>query len=99
MAQHPIVTNAHEPFGDDVKQEAADELVGASGHDFGSIAPAPIPPPKHHLAIVHRHEPVITERHAMRITSQVRHCVLCGGEGRLGIDDPGLLPQRRKKAQ
>src|SRR2546426_8601506 len=34
----------------------------------------------------------------MRIASQVRHYVLCGGEGRLGIDDPGLLPQRRKKA-
>ena len=39
------------------------------------------------------HETIIAERHAMSIAPQVGHDLLRRGKVRLGINDPGLLPQ------
>jgi hypothetical protein len=58
---------------------------------------APLAPPEHYLPIPHGYESVIAERYAMRIASQIREDVLRRGKRRLGIDDPGLLPQRREE--
>ena len=98
IAQHPIVANADEPFGDHMEQEAPDELVDCEGHDCGAVPPAPVAPPEHDVALTEGHQAVIAEGDPMRIAAQVREDMLRGGKGRLGIDDPGLLPQRCKKA-
>jgi hypothetical protein len=75
-----------------VQQEPSDELLRSHRHDLESIAVAPITPPEHYLPLTQRHQAVITQRHAMGIAAQVGEYVLRGGKGRLGIDDPRLLP-------
>ena len=37
IAEEPIVADAMKAFGQDVQQEAADELVGRDGHDLRPI--------------------------------------------------------------
>ena len=80
-----------------MEEESSDELLRRQRHDSGSVAVAPLAPPQPHLPIPHGHESVIAERHAMRIAPQIREDVLCRGKRRLGIDDPGLLPQWREE--
>ena len=91
------MTYAHEPCGEDVEEEPADALLRSQRHDSGPIAVAPLAPPEHHLPVPQGHESVIAERHAMGIATQVGHDMLRRGKGRLGIDDPGLLPQWREE--
>ena len=38
VGQEPEVTNAHEAIGQDVKQEAADELVNLERHGASAVA-------------------------------------------------------------
>ena len=61
------------------------------------VAVAPIAPPEHHLPLAQGHQSVIAERDPMGIAAQVGKDVLRRGKGRLGIDDPGLLPQGREE--
>jgi hypothetical protein len=80
-----------------VEEEPVDELLRRERHDSGAVVVAPLAPPEHDLPIPHGHESVIAERHAMRIAPQIREDVLRRGKRRLGIDDPGLLPQRHEE--
>jgi len=80
-----------------VEQEPSDELGGGERHHFRSVAVASLPPPERHLARLHRHQAVMTERYPMRIAAQVGDDMLRRRKGGLRVDDPGLLPQRREK--
>jgi len=80
-----------------VEEAPSDKLLGRERHDSGAVVVAPLAPPEHYLPIPHGYESVMAERYAMRRAPQIREDVLRRGKRRLGIDDPGLLPQRREE--
>jgi hypothetical protein len=93
MASHSLMAHAQEPGGSDVQQEPSDALLRSHCHDLGPVAAAPIMPPQDPLPCTQGHQPVMAEGDPMRRAAQGREDVLCRGTGRLGRDDPGLLPQ------
>jgi hypothetical protein len=97
VASHPVMAHAQKPGGYNVSQEPSDARLRRHGHDCGSVAAAPLMPPTDHLPRPQGHQPVIAEGDSMRIAAQLREDVLCGDKGRLGRDDPGLLPQGREE--
>jgi len=65
------VTDAHEAFGQDVKQEAADEFVGIQDDGLFSIAIFSISVTQGDLAVVDRENTVIGKRHTMGVAAEV----------------------------
>jgi len=98
IAEEPIIADAMKAFGQDVQQEAADELVGGDGHDLPSIVVAIVLPREADLAVLDVAQAVVGNGDAVRIASDVVEDLLGPGKGRLGIDDPLGSPQRSQVA-
>ena len=86
--------DAVEPVGQDMQQEAADELVGSERHGLDPLAPlravpgAVVLPAERDAARVVRNEPAVGDRDAVRVTRQVSEHGLRAAERTLGVDDP-----------
>ena len=82
------VTDTDKAFGQDVRQEAADELVRGESHDALSVAGLAVDPSELNLIAVEADQPVVGDGHPMGITAQITENLCGSSEGRLGIDDP-----------
>ena len=71
IAQEPIVADAMKAFGQDVQQEAADELVGGDGHDLLPIVVAIVLPGEADLAVLDVAQAAVGNGDAVRIASDV----------------------------
>jgi len=87
--EQAIVTDAVEALGQNVEQEAADELVGAERHGtlpVGAVT-AIILVAEGDAGVVERDQPAVRDRDAVGVARQVGEHRLRPGEGRLGVDD------------
>ena len=94
--------DAVEPFGQDMQQEAPDELVGSERHGLDPLAPhravpgAIILPAERDAALVVRDEPVVGDGDAVRVARQIGEHRLRSAERTLGVDDPFGFSQGRE---
>src|SRR3954471_22546871 len=92
------VADAVKSLGQDVKQEAPDELVGSKGHCAISRLPvaAIVLVAEGDAALVEGKQAAVCDGDAVGIAGEIGEHRLGPGKGRLGIDEPVLPPQRRK---
>ena len=98
--EQAVMPDAVEAARQDVDQEAADELVGRQRHDllaFGAVA-AIVLVAERDAGLVEADEPPVRDGNAVRVAREIGQHRLRPGEGRLGIDHPALLPDRRRDA-
>ena len=99
LGEEPVVTDAMEAVGQDVKEKAADELVRGEPHDAASPVAAIVLVRERHLIVVDGDEPGIGDRRAMRVAGEIGQHALGPAEGRLGVDDERALAQARGPAR
>ena len=86
-----------EAGGQDVKQEAADELDRVEGHDCTTVVMSGVPPAKSHLSLVEAEESSVGDGDAVGVAGQVLQHVFRTAEGRLGVDHPLLVAHDREQ--
>ena len=96
IGEQPEVADAHEAIGDDVEQEAADELGRLQRHHLEAVAVGVILPPEVDDAVSVADEPFVGERDAVGIAAEVVEDLIGAGQRLFGIDHPGGFPQVRE---
>ena len=94
VRQQAIVADAHETPGQDMQEEAAQELDGLEGHDTLDSAVPVVAPAEVDFFAVEGGDAVVGYGHAVGITAEITEDMIRSAEGRLGIDVPVLLAQR-----
>ena len=90
IGQEPEKADADKAAGQDVKQEAAQELLGTERHPSLLISVGIILPAESNLAMFESHEAVVGDGYAMGIAGEIAEHMVGTTEGRLGVDDPVL---------
>jgi hypothetical protein len=90
---HPLRQAAEMPHPleaarQDMQQEAAEEFYGVEGPRAQPVAPLIVLVAKAHLPVFEGEQPLVGDRHAMRITGQRLQDMLRGAEGLLRIAYP-----------
>ena len=78
-------------LGKDVKEEAADELVGVESHASGAVVAVAVAPPEGHLPVLECQQAVIGDGDAVRIAAEVIEDLSGSPKGRFGVDDPFMF--------
>ena len=96
IGEQPVVADAVEAAGQNVQQEAADELLGTQRHGLVARLPrgAVILAAEGDATLVEGDESPVGDRHPVGVTGQIREHRGGPGERALGIDDPFALAQR-----
>ena len=84
------MADANQAAGQDVKQEAAQELMSGNGHDLLLAAVGIVSPAEGDAIVFEGHEPMVGNGDAMGVAGQVVENMFGAAEGRLGVDDPVL---------
>jgi len=84
------VSDTDKAAGQDVEEEAADEIARAHGHESCGVSAAPITIAKGDHALLQGHEAFVADGDAMRVATQIAQHLLGAGHGRLAVDDPLL---------
>jgi hypothetical protein len=84
-----------------VKEEAADELAGRQRHraQAGEAVAAVVLVAEGDAATVERDQAAVGDGIAVGVAREIGQHALGSGEGRLGVDHPGLGAQRREPAR
>lgn len=99
--EQAVVPDAMEAAWQDMKQEAADELVGRQCHDLlaiGAVA-AVVLVAESDAALVEGDQPAVRNRDPVSVAGQIGEHRLRSRERRLGVNHPALLPHGSKMAQ
>src|SRR5437764_11550 len=84
-----VVADAMEAGGQDVEQEAADELVGGKDHHLLLVVVAIIFPAEADPTVGKPHQAAVCNGDAMGIAAEIIENLLGSAERSLDIDDPG----------
>jgi len=87
------VTNAHQAAGQNMQQEAAQELRGGNCHNLLLAAVRIVSPAERDAIVFKGHEPVVGNGNAMGVSGQVVEHMFGAAEGWLGVDHP-VLPKK-----
>ena len=87
IGEKAVVTDPDEALGQDVEEEAADELPKRKGQRSGATA-AVILEAEGGGPVIDMKKPVVGDRDAVRVAGKILQDVIGAVEGRLGIDDP-----------
>lgn len=82
------MANADEAVGDDVEEEAAEELGRFELHHFHAIAVGVVLPAEAHAAVVQAEDPIVGERDAVSVAAEVLEDLLRAGEGAFRGEKP-----------
>src|ERR1700722_11169461 len=82
------VADLDEAGGQDMEQEAADELDCIELHDAGAVAMPGVPPAEAHLPSVEAEESSVGDGNPMGVAGQVLQHMFGSSERRLGVDHP-----------
>lgn len=94
IGQEAKVANAHESIGQDVQEEATDELFSSEGDGLQSVALFAIAVGEGDLTGLGREKTVIRDRDPVGIASQVIEDFFRRSEGLFSIDVPVLFVER-----
>ena len=97
VGQQAEVADLDEARGQDVEQEAADELDRIEGHDLDAVVVFGVAPAEAYLAVNEIEEPAVSDGDAVGVAGQVLQHMLGSAEGWLGIDDPLLGAQQAQQ--
>ena len=95
--EQAVVANAMEPAWQNVKQEAADELVDAERHDLLAVRAiaAIVLVAEGDAGRVESEQPPVRDGDAVGIARELGEHGFGTGEGRLGVDHPAFMADRR----
>ena len=93
IGEEAVVTNAMKAVRQGVEQEAADELVGAPGHDLRLAVVAMVLPAERDFILGHGHQARIGDGDAMGVATEIGQHLFGPAERRLRIDHPFDAPQ------
>jgi|SRR5580658_446909 hypothetical protein len=93
VGEESEVSDAHQAARQNVKQEAAQELMSGNRHDLLLAAVSIVSPAEGNAIVLKGHEPMVGDGHAMGVAGQVVEHMFRAAEGRLGVDYPVLLPE------
>ena len=91
VGEEAEVPNTDKAAGDDMEEEAPDEFLGVEGHDLHAVTVRVVLPAEAHDAVGGADEPLVGDRHAVRIAAEVLEDLRRPGEGSLGVHDPGVV--------
>nr|CAM78245.1 hypothetical protein MGR_P0016 [Magnetospirillum gryphiswaldense MSR-1] len=96
-----VMTDAMESARQDVQHEPADELAGRNCHDALPVSPlaSVVLVAEGDAVLVEVDEAAIRDSDAVGVARQIGEHGLGAAEGRLGIDDPAFLSDRREMPQ
>ncbi|MGC1648826.1 MAG: hypothetical protein WA741_23655 [Candidatus Sulfotelmatobacter sp.] len=93
IGQEPERADADKAAGQDVEQEAAQELLRTERHHSLLITVGIILPTESHLVMLESQEAVVGDGHAMGVAGEIAEHMMGTAEGRFGVDDPVLTEQ------
>jgi hypothetical protein len=93
MGQEAEVPDAHEALGKQVQQESAQELIERYSQQLLFIVVSRVAPAKGDFFIRERDEPMIGDRYAMSVTTQIVKHMLWPSEGTFRVDHPVVSEQ------
>jgi hypothetical protein len=96
VGEETVVANALKSLGEDMKQEAPNELVGIEGHHLGAVAIAVVLPPEPYEAVLIGDEPAVGDGHAVGVASEIAQDLLRPAKRPFRVDDPIRLVGRSK---
>jgi len=88
------VTDTNEALGEQMQEEAAQELIQGYGPQFLLIVVSRVPPAKGDLAVGQRDQSMVGDGDAMGVTAEIVEHILGAPEGWLGVDYPVFAKQR-----
>ena len=93
VGEEAEVTDADEAVGDDMEEEAADELRRLQLHHLHAIPVGVVLPTESDTTVLEAEDALVGEGHAVGIAAQVLEDLLGAGEGAFGVHDPVRLPK------
>jgi len=93
IGQESEETNADKAAGQDMQEEASQELLRRERHLLFPIAVGVILPAEGNLVVLESQETLVGDGHAMGVASEIAQHMMGTTEGWLGIDDPVLAEQ------
>ena len=87
------VADAHEAAGEQVQEEAAQELIDGQAHEPLLVAVSGISPAEGDVAVGEGNESVVGDGDAVGVGTEIAQGVIRSAEGPLGIDDPVVAEQ------
>jgi len=93
IGQEPERADADKAAGQNMEQEAAQELLRIERHHSLLIPVGIILPAKGNLVPVEGYEAVVGDGHAMGVAGEIAEHMMGTAEGGLGVDDPVLTEQ------
>ena len=97
VGQVAVVTDAVEAVGQDVKQEAADELVGIERHHLALVVVTIVLPQEADPSFVQADQATVGDRDAMGIAAEIVQDLFGPAEWALGEDHPGRRPRKSRR--
>ena len=94
VGEEAEVADADEAFGEQMQQEAAQELVARDGHQFLMIVVNRVTPAKGDLAVGQRNQAMVGDGDAVRVAAEILEHVVGTAEGWFGVDDPIFAEER-----
>ena len=92
------MTNAMEPIGKHVEQEAAHELANGELHDFALVVAilTIVLPTKADMLVREFEQPAVADGDAMSVARKISQDLARTCEGTLGVNDPFLRAQAQQ---
>ena len=87
------MADANEALGEQMQEEAAQELIQGYGYQFLLIVVSRVPPAKGDLAVGQRDQSMVGDGHAMGVAAQVLEQIVRAAEGWFGVNDPVFSEQ------
>lgn len=99
VAEQAVVTDATKAARQDMKDKAAEQIGRLEGEGFLPAAVSVVAPAHADDAVAQPEQSIVGEGDAMGVASEIVKDVAGSGEGLLRVNDPGWLPQTRKRDQ
>ena len=88
VGEEAEVADADEALGEQMQQEAAQELIQRYGHQFLFVVVSRVAPTKSDLVVGKRDQAMVGDGHAMGVAAQILEHILGAAKGWFGVDDP-----------
>jgi len=96
IAEKPVMADALEAVWKDMHQEAPQEFVRGQGHHFLPVLVLIVLISESDVSLFQFFQPVIGDGNPVRVAAQVIQNPFRTAEGRLGINDPLAVAERRQ---
>ena len=93
VGEESKVADAHEPWRQQMKQEAAQELIYGQGHESLLVAVSRIAPSEGDVATGESDQPGVGDGDAMSVGAEIAQHMHRSTEWALGVDDPAVAEQ------